>query len=130
VIRWKEKDLFMWLQQNHYSDLVMAKSPISRWDCYSPMSYHRIELKCRKKHYPEGLMIEKIKYEAILRKCDDNLDIPIYINSTPSGIYRFNLYKVKTDWHLKRLPRTTEFDKRDWIDKEVAMLDVIDAEIL
>ena len=52
------------------------------------------------------------------------------INSTPSGIYRFNLYKVKTDWHLKRLPRTTEFDKRDWIDKEVAMLDVIDAEIL
>lgn len=125
----KEAELFQWLLENHYPDLVKAKSPISRWDCYSLDFYHRIELKCRSKHF-DTLLIEKKKYDALISKCDDNLDLPIYINSTPEGIFRFNLYFVEPVWVKKQLKATTEFSNRRWVEKEIAMLNVIDAEIL
>lgn len=124
-----EQALYDWLVEFYYPDLVKATSPISRWDCYSPEFYHRIELKCRKTHYNQ-LIIEKKKYDALIKKCDDNLDIPMYINSTPEGVYRFNLYFVKPEWQVKKLRATTEFENNKWIDKEIALLDVIDAEIL
>lgn len=125
----KEKELFEWLLENVYNDLVMSLSPISRWDCYSPSTSHRIELKCRKKHY-DDLILERKKYEAMIFKCDDNLDIPMYINSTPEGIFRFNLYLVSPEWFSKNLRATTEFANKKWVSKEIAMLDVKDAEIL
>ena len=58
-----ESDLFNYLKQHVYPDLVMSLNPISRWDCYSPLKQHRIELKCRKTHYDE-LVIEKSKFAA------------------------------------------------------------------
>ena len=126
----QERDLFEFLKLNYYSDLVMAKNPMSKWDCYSVATAHRIELKSRKTHY-DTLLIEKIKYESLVNKCHENLDLPMYICSTPKGVYRFNLYLFKnlqweTQWHNK----TTEFSNRNKIPKEVAMLPVIDAEIL
>jgi len=124
-----EKDLFEYLRESYYPDLVMAKSKISKWDCYSPKAYHRIELKCRKKHYGD-LLIEKRKFDSMIEKCEDNLDIPYYINSTPEGIFRFNLYKVKPNWFIKKIRATTQFIDRTPIDKEIALLDVIGAEIL
>lgn len=102
---------------------------MSRWDCYSPKTYHRIELKCRGKHY-DALLIEKKKYDAMIAKCDDNLDIPMYINSTPKGIYRFNLYIVKPVWEIQYHNKTTEFGNKNKIPKEIAMLPVVDAEII
>lgn len=124
-----EKDLFQYLKEKYYPDLVMAKSKISKWDCYSPSTYHRIELKCRKTHYPE-LMIERPKFDNMITKCEDNLDIPFYINSTPEGIFRFNLYKVKPSWFFKKLRATTAFVDNTRVNKEIALLDVIDAEVL
>ena len=124
-----EKQLFEFLRKNYYPDLVMAKSKMSRWDCYSPQTYHRIELKCRKKHYGE-LLIEKKKFDAMINKCKDNLDVPYYINSTPEGVYRFNLYKVEPLWFIKKIKATTQFANSTPIDKEIALLDVIDAETL
>lgn len=102
---------------------------MSRWDCYSPITFHRIELKCRKTHYDE-LLIEKKKYDAMVLKCQDNLDIPIYINSTPEGVYRWNLYNVEPKWFTKKIKATTEFENNNLIDKEIALLEVIDAEVL
>jgi len=125
----KEKDLFKFLQTCCYPDLVKAKSQMSRWDCYSPKTYHRIELKCRGKHY-DTLLIEKKKYDAMIAKCDDNLDIPIYINYTPKGIYRFNLYIVNPVWEIQYHNKTTEFSNTNKIPKEVAMLPVVDAEVI
>lgn len=124
-----EKDLFEYLRSNYYPDLVMAKSKISKWDCYSPDQYHRIELKCRGKHYDE-LLIEKRKFDAMIEKCEDNLDVPYYINYTPEGIYRFNLYKATPSWFVKKIRATTQFIDRTPIDKEIALLNVIDAEVL
>ena len=125
----KETELFHYLLENHYPDLVKAKSKMSRWDCYSPSTTHRIELKCRATHY-DTLILEKKKYDAMVLKCNDNLDIPIYINSTPEGIYRFNLFEIKPNWEVKYLKKTTTFANGNQIPKEIAMLPVIDAEIL
>lgn len=125
----KEQDLFEYLLENHYPDLVKSKKKMSRWDCYSPATFHRIELKCRAKHY-DTLILEKKKYDAMLLKCDDNLDIPIYINSTPEGVYSFNLFKIEPKWEIKYLKKTTTFTNNNQIAKEIAMLPVIDAEIL
>ena len=125
----KEKELFNYLKKCCYPDLLWANSKMSRWDCYSPKTYHRIELKCRGKHY-DTLLIEKKKYDAMIEKCDDNLDIPMYINYTPKGIYRFNLYLVKPKWETQYHNKTTEFNNNNKIQKEVAMLSITDAEIL
>jgi len=124
-----EQDLFIYLKEKVYPDLVMSNSPISRWDCYSPKTKHRIELKCRKTHYDE-LVIERGKFDAMIEKANDNFDLPIYINSTPKGIYKWNLFFVKPIWFEKQLPKTTDFSDNFKITKEIAMLPIVDAEIL
>ena len=98
---WKEKDLFEWLSENYYKSLVNSKNPISRWDCY-----------------------DKGKYQALIKESAKNLDIPIYINSTPEGIYLFNLNKIDIKWFTKSLPATTEFKKRIWVKKEITELEI------
>tara|TARA_R110002012_G_scaffold125573_2_gene277170 strand:+ start:2106 stop:2495 length:390 start_codon:yes stop_codon:yes gene_type:complete len=126
---WSEKDLFAYLLKNTYTDLVKAKKQMSRWDCYSPNHKHRIELKCRGKHY-NTLLIEKKKYIAMIEKCNDNLDIPMYINSTPKGVYRFNLFLIEPKWEIQYHNTTTTFANNKKIPKEIAMLPVVDAQIL
>lgn len=125
----KEKELFEYLIDCCYPDLVKANKQMSRWDCYSPKDRHRIELKCRGKHY-DTLLIEKKKFDAMIIKCKDNLDIPLYINSTPKGIFKFNLYIVNPIWEIQYHNKTTEFTNNNKVAKEVAMLKVTDAEIL
>ena len=120
---YKEKDLFDWLSNNYYLSLVNSKNPISRWDCYDIDTRHRIELKCRRKHY-DTLILEKSKYDAMIKESEKNLDIPIYINSTPKGIYLFNLYQIDQNWFTKSLPATTEFKKRIWVKKEITELNI------
>ena len=124
-----EQDLFIYLKEKVYPDLVMSNSPISRWDCYSPKTKHRIELKCRKTHYDE-LVIERGKFDAMIEKANDNFDLPIYINSTPKGIYKWNLFFVEPIWFEKQLPKTTDFSNNFKITKEIAMQPIVDAEIL
>jgi len=124
-----EKQLFDYLFTCCYPDLVMAKNKMSRWDCYSPDSCHRIELKCRKVHY-DTLVLEKKKYDAMMEVCLENLDIPIYICSTPKGIYSFNLYLINPVWEMQYMKKTTNFSNNNYIEKEVAMLPVIDAKQL
>lgn len=125
----QEQNLFDLLKLCCYLDLVKSRKPMSRWDCYSPERRHRIELKCRGAHY-DTLLIEKKKYDALIKKCEDNNDTPIYINSTPKGIYRFNLYFVKPKWEVQYHNKTTQFSNTNKIAKEIAMLPIVDAEII
>ena len=121
---WKESDLYNWLLENQYEDLLKARNPMSRWDCYSPSQYHRIELKCRTKHY-NTLLLEKKKYDAMILACKKHMDIPVYINSTPKGIYLFNLLKIDANWEVNsRNPTTTQFNKTIRVPKEVTYLDI------
>ena len=121
---WNEQQLFDWLKsQPYYDDLVFAKGQMSRWDCYAPRKKHRIELKCRRKHY-DDVLIEKPKYDAVVAEALKHGDVPVYINSTPKGIYCFDLRKHNGIWELKTLPKTTEFQDRSFIVKEVGYLNV------
>jgi len=126
---WNEADLFAYLLKHIYLDLVKANKQMSTWDCYSPKTNHRIELKCRGKHY-DSLLIEKKKYNSMIEKCNDNLDVPMYINSTPQGVYRFNLFIIQPNWEMQYHNKTTTFTNKNKIQKEIAMLPVADAEIL
>ncbi len=120
---WKEVDLFNWLKENIYPDLVKSRNQMSRWDCYSPSEAHRIELKCRKKHY-DALLLEKKKYIALELESEKHLDIPIYINSTPNGIWSFNLYLLDPKWENTLNPATTQFANTSKVLKEVTYLDI------
>lgn len=127
---WKEIDLFNYLVENYYPDLVKAKNQMSKWDCYSPATMHRIELKCRQKHY-DTLLLEKKKFDAMILECSKHLDIPIYINSTPKGIYLFNLYLIEPDWEVNnKNPATTQFSNTQRIEKEVTYLNIKNAKQL
>ena len=91
---------------------------MSRWDCYPPKKKHRIELKCRRKHY-DSLLVEKPKYDAILAECAKHNDIPVYINSTPEGVFIFDMRTHNGIWELRSMPKTTDFKQRHFITKEV-----------
>lgn len=123
---WNEEQLFNWLKEFVYFDLVKAKNQMSRWDCYSPKFKHRIELKCRRKHYPT-LLIEKSKYDAMIFESGKHSDIPMYINSTPEGIYSFDLHQIEPEWIFKSLRATTQFANNKNIVKKVAFLDIEEA---
>jgi len=93
----KESELFDFLKQNYIEDLTLSEDKFSRWDCTSERYKYRIELKCRNKHYNE-LMLEKDKYFAMINSYLDTNYRPLYINSTPNGIYVFDLSKITPSW--------------------------------
>jgi len=123
---WNEERLFDWLKEFVYFDLVKAKNQMSRWDCYSPKFKHRIELKCRRKHY-DSLLIEKSKYDAMIFEAGKHMDIPMYINSTPEGIYSFDLHQIEPEWIFKSLRATTQFANNKNVLKKIAFLDIEEA---
>jgi len=120
----REQELFDLIKSTVLPDLVTARHQFSKWDCYSPKSRARIELKCRRTHY-DTLVIERKKYDALMDKAVRNNDRPLYINSTPNGVYSFDLSVIdEPDWFMKSMPETTEFSSRHYIKKEVGMLSV------
>jgi hypothetical protein len=121
--KWRESDLFEWLSENYYNLLVDTSKNFSKSDCYDIETKNRIELKCRATHY-EKLIIEKPKYEYLIKESKKFADVPIYINSTPKGIYLFNLNDLKLEWFKKPLPKTTEFKNNNYISKEIATINI------
>lgn len=125
----KEKELFEFLKTNYLPDLTMSEEAFSHWDCFSAQHAFEIELKCRLKHYDE-LLIEKIKYDALMARAAKYQTNPIYINSTPKGIWVFRIAGIKIEWQKKQLPATTEFKRKHWIEKEVGFLHIRDGKDL
>ncbi len=121
----REIDLFNIVKLTHVPDLQKSEKQYSRYDCYSEKYKMDIELKCRNKHYDE-LLIEKDKYDALLKRSEDFGTTPIYINSTPDGIFVFNLGKLpEPKWEDKGgMPTTSHFSDRRKIVKTVGFLPV------
>ena len=120
----KEKELFDYLKEKYFQDLTFSEDQFSRWDCYSKSRKTRIELKCRNRHY-STLLIEKEKYFSLIKYYINNEDIPLYINSTPKGIYAFDLRKITPEWVTdSRMPKTTEFQETQTIEKTYALLEL------
>jgi len=121
----RELDLFNIIKATHVQDLEKSDDQFSRFDCYSLKYNMDIELKCRNKHYDE-LLIEKDKYDALLKRSEKFGTTPMYINSTPEGIYVFNLHKIaQPKWEDKGgLPTTSHFSDRRKIVKTVGFLPI------
>ena len=129
MVNWNEEILFEWLRDKVYYDLLTSRNQMSRWDCYSPYYKHRIELKCRRTHY-DTLLLEKKKYDAMIAETSKHLDIPMYINSTPQGIYAFNLGELVPVWEEKRLRETTDFGRYNQINKQVMFIKISESTVL
>jgi hypothetical protein len=119
-----EQALFDLLQKRIARDLRKVDDEFSNYDCISDESTAYIELKCRKTHY-NYLMIERYKYDRLVEQAMEINYNPIYINSTPEGVWAFNLNYVQPRWYMQdNLPKTTEFENNEKVTKEVGYLNV------
>ena len=123
----REQELFEYLQSSLYPDLEKSVGIYDSFDCISKKAGHYIELKCRHTHYPT-LLIEEMKYRKLITQAAERDLIPFYINSTPEGIFSFDLMDVpEPEWFTHRMPATTEFSRNNKIDTLVGYLPVEEA---
>ena len=119
-----EHELFSYLKEFHYPELEKAQSKFANFDCLDRKAKIYIELKSRNTHYDE-LLIEKMKYDAIVEAAAFLGFDPAYINATPQGIWQFDLTKMDApDWQEKWLPMNTEFASRGNKTKVVGYLHI------
>ena len=122
-----EELLFTFLRESLYPDLVKSEGIFDTYDCISRQAGHYIELKCRARHY-DTLLIEEIKYRKLITQAAERDLVPYYINSTPLGIYSFDLMDLAEPvWYVHYLPATTEFEKIGKVDKLVGYLPIEEA---
>lgn len=119
--------LFDFLKMNLYPDLERSPGIYDSFDCISKKAAHFIELKCRQTHYPT-LLIEQAKYEKLISQAYHRDLLPFYINSTPRGIYSFDLTDMaEPEWGVYPMPATSEFANRAKVDKTVGFLAIEEA---
>jgi len=122
-----EELLFTFLREGLYPDLVKSEGIYDAYDCISRQAGHYIELKCRATHY-DTLLIEEMKYRKLITQAAERDLVPYYINSTPLGIYSFDLMDLPEPvWYVQYLPASTEFEKIGKVDKLVGYLPIEEA---
>lgn len=123
----KEIDLFNHLKSTIYPDLVKSEGIFDAFDCTSDEGKAYIELKCRYTHYPT-LLIEEMKYRKLITQSAERNLHPYYINSTPEGVFSFDLMDLaEPEWVVQRMPATSEFSNRYKVNKLVGYLDISEA---
>lgn len=125
----REQELFDWLKENHLPDLERSPEMFDGFDCISQEKHLFIELKSRHTHY-DTLLLEKKKYDYLRTTAGTLRLLPTYINSTPSGVWKFNLSLIDPVWEEKWLPTTTEFANTTKKMKEVTFLHIDSGEKL
>ena len=122
-----EELLFTFLRESLYPDLVKSEGIFDAYDCISRQAGHYIELKCRATHY-NTLLIEEMKYRKLITQAAERDLVPYYINSTPAGIFSFDLLDLpETVCFNHQMPATTEFDRLDKVEKLVGYLPIEEA---
>ncbi len=123
----KEIDLFNFLKESLYPDLTKSEGIYDSFDCISQQAGHYIELKCRYTHY-DTLLIEEMKYRKLITQAAERDLIPFYINSTPKGVFSFDLMDVaEPEWSVGWMPATTEFARNHKMEKLVGYLPIDEA---
>ena len=113
----KESDLFDLLKKL-IPDL-QSTDQFNTVDAFSLNRQKLYEFKCRRTDYID-LLIEKIKFDSLKTKGQ-----VYYINSTPRGIYSFNIQKIKEPiWLIRLMPQTTDFERNNKIEKVVGYLNI------
>jgi hypothetical protein len=121
-----ELELFNFLRENHIPDLQRSEGQFARFDCSSQSAKLHIELKCRRSHY-DTLLIEKKKFDNLIARSVQLQFSPCYINSTPQGIFAFNLLASNITWQSEQMPATTDFENSATVEKVVGFLPVSEA---
>lgn len=121
-----ELDLFNFLRELHIPDLERSADQFSRFDCSSQSAKLHIELKCRRSHY-DTLLIEKKKFDNLFARSLQLQFSPCYINSTPQGIFAFNLFASNITWQTELMPATTDFQNSATVEKVVGFLPISEA---
>ena len=76
-------------------------------------------------------MIEKKKWDYLADIRARTGAKTLYINSTPHGVYQFDLGAItEPEWALKRLPITTDFGNKATNERLTGFLDIRLAELL
>lgn len=120
----KEQELFDALKDRVIKDLTKSEFTMSKYDCYSEKHGMDIELKCRYTHY-DTLVIEKAKYDALMERASIFGFKPVYINSTPEGVWVFKIDELpEPSWSNRSMPKTTEFHNRNFVSKQVGYYDI------
>lgn len=123
----KEIELFEYLKESLYPDLTKSEGIYDSFDCISAQAGHYIELKCRYTHY-DTLLIEEMKYRKLITQAAERDLIPFYINSTPKGVFSFDLMDVPEPvWEVGWMPATTEFSRNHKMEKLVGYLPIDEA---
>ena len=123
----KELELFEYLKESLYPDLAKSEGIYDSFDCISAQAGHYIELKCRYTHY-DTLLIEEMKYRKLITQAAERDLIPFYINSTPKGVFSFDLMDVpEPEWSVGWMPATTEFSRSNKVSKLVGYLPIEEA---
>ena len=126
----KEPELFSYLKEFYYPDLFKSQAKYAHYDCTTNKHKLYIELKSRNTHYDE-LIIEKDKYDGLHSAAFFLGYKPTYINSTPAGIWQFDLSALpEPKWEDKWLPQNTEFSNRGNKTKVVGYLHIKDGKEL
>ena len=98
-----EADLFYYLKATYWPDLVYSPDYFNRIDAVTKYGKAVIELKCRRAHYPH-MIIEEDKYDALIDMAN-RLDYKAaYLNSTPLGIYLWDITNRNIEWSTAMLP--------------------------
>ena len=118
-----ELQLFEYLRAAYISDLRVSGDKYDYHDCQSHKKKLHIELKSRQTHYDE-LILEKDKYDALIQHAERLGYTPWYINSTPQGVYAFNLKLIKMTWTVRQLPASTAFNNVQTISKTVTYIHI------
>ena len=116
-----ENELYNWIKKNFIEDLKESEKRTSRYDCFSKEYNLDIELKCRRTHYSD-LIIEKKKYDALMLRSKEHGTIPVYVNSTPKGVWAFYIADIRITWQNKLLPKHTDFSDNTFIEKKIGYL--------
>jgi hypothetical protein len=118
-----EQSLFQLLKDRLIPDLQL-NDQFHFSDCFSKEKDLIVELKCRRFHY-ETLIIEQSKYIKLMSASYWEVR---YINSTPIGIYSFDLRMIEEPtWITKDCKRTTDFEDNSYVPKLVGMLELSEA---
>jgi len=124
-----EPDLFYAFKKAYLPDLKVAVDSYSPFDAICHTAKVVVEFKCRRMHY-HNLLLEWPKYEALLNRAANRGYIPVYICSTPLGVWAWNLTHLDLKWYKRELPKQTDFSNNTPVIKQVAYLDIEDGSYL
>ena len=118
-----EADLYYKFKEAYLPNLKIAIDSCSIFDAICHEAQVVVEFKCRRAHYNE-MLIEWPKYSALLNRAADRGYRPIYVCSTPLGVWAWDLTHIDLSWFKKELPRQTDFNNKEIVTKTISYLDL------